>query len=308
MVVIGDLHLQEKWIKRQQTERAIAWLKEQEPIKAASILVLLGDLFEVAYPSVDLVVFYFQLFKDWKDKTIYILEGNHDCNLETNALDFFKTFDNVKVIKTAQEIEIEGKKCLFLPHYDYENTDKEPMHIAYSAMSGTYDYIFAHVTDETQCFGGNLFCNLSNIKGQRLFGHVHSPDVQKGGSYLGSIIKNSSTEKDDQKYYAVIDDAGYHLMEVPSFMEYETVRYGDDVVCKDKLAFINVLDAPTKAEAEAYYETKFPNSRCNKVITKRQQMLSTEVVNTESEESNFETFCEEKQISEDVQDICKKVL
>lgn len=308
MVVIGDVHLQEKWIKKRQVEMFFEWIKEQDFLKKEKILVFLGDLFEVAYPSVELVVYYLQLFKDWKDKTIYILEGNHDCNLETNALDFFKTLDNVTVVKDAQEIDIEGKKCFFLPHYDHEGTDKEPMLEAYSKLEGTYDYIFAHVLDETQNFGSANFCDLTKLKGKKLFGHVHSATVQNDGTYLGSVIKNSSTEKDDQKLLAVINESGLQIVNIPSFMEYETVNYGDEPSCKDKLVFLNVLEAPSKAEAMNFYETKFPNSRCNKVITKRQKILNTEVVATESEEGSFEAFAEEKGLSDTVKAICKKVL
>lgn len=309
MIVIGDVHLRDNEIKKLQAEAFFTWIKEQEFLKKEQIIVFLGDLFEVAYPSVDLVVYYLQLFKDWKDKTIYILEGNHDCNLETNALDFFKTLDNVIVIKDAQEIEIEGKKCFCLPHYDHEGTDKEPMIVAYSKLEGTYDYIFAHVLDETQNFGNSKnFCDLTKLKGKKLFGHVHSPTVQKDGTYLGSVTKNSSTEKDDQKLLAVIDESGLNFVNVPSFMEYETVKYGEDPTHKDTLVYLNVLEAPSKFEAKNYYETKFPNVKINKVITKRQEVLNTEVPVTETDEVGFEAFAIEKGLSPEVIDICKKVL
>lgn len=308
MVVLGDVHLTDNWIKRQQVKKFFEWLKKQEFLKKETSIVFLGDLFETPRPYSAEVNVYLNLFiNEWSDKSIYILEGNHDCNLQENALNFFSYLSNVKVIKELSEITIDDKKCLFLPHYDHEGTDKLPMCKYYSSLSGTYDYIFAHVMDETQNFGGD-FCDLKNIKGQRLFGHVHTPTVQNSGSYLGSVVKNSSTEKDDQKYLAVIGPEKYKLVEIPSFMEYETVTFGEEPKHKDTLVLLNIVDAPTKAEALAFYETKFPEIKCNKVTSKRQRILSTESKDVLTEQDSWNMFCTEKKLDDDVKNICSKLL
>lgn len=308
MIVIGDLHLMEKRAKFAQTTDFFKWLNDKPEVKAEKNIVLLGDLFEVSSPAQSLVVFYLNMFTNvWKDKNIYILQGNHDFSFANNALDYFSFISNVKLIKEMVEIEIENKKCLFLPYYDYEGTDKKPMHEVYSALSGSYDYIFAHVCDETQNFGKN-FCDLKNVKGMKLFGHIHTPTIQKNGNYLGSAVKNSSTEKDDTKYLAHIYDNHCDFVKVPSFLEYETVRFGEDPKTTDNNLLLNVLDAPTKADAVILYETKYPKAQCNKVTTKREAILSTEVVQTDSEEASWEEFCKEKNIPEEIQAICRDLV
>lgn len=308
MLVIGDLHLMRNWIKKQQVENFFEWLHKQDCFTKEKNIVFLGDLFEIPCPDVSLVVFYLQVFsKIWKDKTIYLLEGNHDHNLTENALDYFTVLDNVKLIKDLQELEIEGRKCLFLPDYSYEGTDKLPMEEYYSSLKGEYDYIFAHVMDETQNFGSK-FCDLKNVKGKRLFGHIHTSTLEKGGNYLGSAVKNSSTEKDDNKVLALINADGLKLVQVPSFLEYETVNYGDEPNCKDNLLLLNVTGAPSKAEAEEFYEAKFKNIKLNKVTTKRQLILSSEAIDEVSESASWEAFSKEKKLPETVDAICRELL
>lgn len=308
MLVIGDLHYMSNWIKKKQTELFAEWLQDQECFKTSKTILLLGDLFEIPTPASYLVAFYLKLFtKDWADKNIIIVKGNHDSNTEEDALDHFMFLDNVTIVKEKTEMEIEGLKCLLLPHYDHEGTDKPPMTEYYSSLSGEYDYIFAHVMDETQNFG-KAVCDLSKIKGKRLFGHVHTANVRNGGNYLGSAVKNSSTEKEDQKLLALITKNSLDYVEVPSFMEYETVVYGEDVKCTDKLVLVNVTEAPTKSEAENYYQSKYPKLKVNKVTTKRQRVLATEAIQETSEADSWKAFCEEKKIPESVQAICARVL
>lgn len=308
MLVIGDMHYTSNWIKKLQVEKFVDWLNKQEALISAKNIVLLGDLFEIPTPEAFLVAFYLKLFaRDWGDKHIYILEGNHDSNAEEDALDHFMYLDNVTVVKEATEIQIEGNKCLFLPHYDHEGTYKRPMTEVYSELSGSYDYIFSHVMDETQSFG-KAVCDLSNLQGRKLFGHVHSPNILKGGNYLGSVIKNSSTEKDDQKILANITSTGLDYVTVPSFLEYETVEFGNEIACKDKLVLLTVTEAPTRAEAVDFYEAKNSNVKINKVITKRQRVLSTEVVTDFSDQDAWETFCKEKNLPDSVKEICTKVI
>lgn len=310
MLVVGDLHLSDNRIKKLQTEAFVDWLIEQDVFKNSKNIIFEGDLFEVASPGSGLVSFYLNLFANrCPDKMFYIVEGNHDVSLAENALNYFTFLKNVKLITEHVELEIEGKKCLFLPHYDFENTDKPPMYEVYSKLSGKYDYIFGHIMDETQSFGNKkTVCDLSNLQGTKLFGHVHSPNKLTDGNYLGSAVKNSSTEKDDQKILAYITETGCEYVNVPSFMEFETVNYGEEPKNTDKLVLLNILDAPTKHEAETYYESKYPKAKCNKVITRRKAVLETQVVERASEEASWEAFCKEKDLPENVKRICEKVL
>lgn len=307
MLVLGDLHYQENWIKKKQVELFFEWLNSQDFIKEEKNIILLGDLFEIPTPSSSLVSFYLNLFLNvWKDKYIYILQGNHDYNLSTNSLDFFKSLNNIKIIKKSSEIEIENKKCLFLPYYSYEGTDEIPMCEYYSSLKGEYDYIFGHIEDEEQHFG-DKFCNLINLKGKRLFGHIHTPTIQKGGHYLGSCIKNSSTEKDDEKFLAIIKD-DLKIQLIPTFMIYETLEYGQEVNEKEKLVMLNITNAPSKIETINFYESKYSDVKINKVTTKRQEMLETEKVVKNSEIDNWELFCKEKDLSKPVRKICEEVI
>lgn len=307
MLVIGDVHLQENWIKRKQAELFFDWLNNQDFFKKESNIIFLGDLFEIPTPSSSLVSFYLNLFLNiWKNKFIYILQGNHDYNLETNSLNFFESLDNVKIIKGCEQGLIEKKKCLFLPYYSYEGTDKKPMVEFYSSLEGVYDYIFGHIEDEEQHFR-DRFCNLKNVKGKRVFGHIHTSTIQKGGHYLGSCIKNSSTEKDDEKYLAVIKDS-LQLIKIPNFLNYETIKYGDEIKNNKELIMLNVNDAPSKTEVINFYENKYNNVKVNKVITKRQKLLETEKIIKNKSVDSWKLFCKEKGIKNEVNVICKKII
>lgn len=307
MLVLGDIHLQENWIKRKQVELFFDWLNNQEFLKEETNIVFLGDLFEIPTPSSSLVSYYLNLFLNiWKNKTIYILQGNHDYNLSTNSLDFFESLNNVKVIKELSIKNIENKTCLFLPYYSYEGTNEKPMQEYYSSLFGEYDYIFGHIEDETQHFG-DKFCDLQKVKGKRVFGHIHIPDIQKNGHYLGSCIKNSSTEKDDQKYLAIIKDE-LKLKLIPSFMQYETVDYGEELKDLNNYINLNVIDAPSKIEAINFYENKYSNVKVNKVITKRQKLLETERIVKNRDIDSWKLFCKEKNLKNEVKDICEKVV
>lgn len=307
MIILGDIHLQENWIKKKQVELFFNWLNNQDFLKKESTIILLGDLFEIPVPSSSLVSFYLNLFLNtWKDKYIYILQGNHDYNLSTSSLDFFESLDNVKIINNLIELNIEDKKCLFLPHYSHEGTNKQPMVETYSNLSGTYDYIFGHIEDEEQHFT-DKFCNLANIKGLRVFGHIHTPTIQKNGHYLGSCVKNSSTEKDDEKYLALINES-LQLIKIPNLLNYETIKYGDEVKDQKTLILLNVNEAPSKIEAINFYENKYPNVKINKVITKRQEMLETKKFVKSSDDEAWKLFCEEKQLTDSVKNICEKVI
>lgn len=308
MLVLGDLHLQENWIKRKQVENFFNWLNNQEFIKNEKKIILLGDLFEIPTPDSQLVLFYLDLFANkWKDKDIYIIQGNHDYNLETNSLDFFKFLDNVEIIKEKAERQIEMKAILFLPYYSHENTDKKPMTEYYSSIEGKWDYIFGHIEDDTQHFG-NKYCDLSKIKGKKVFGHIHTPDIQKKGNYIGSCIRNSSTEKNDKKYLALISKDNFELIEIPVFMEYETVEYGEEIKTKNNLVMLNVTNAPSRIDAVNFYESKYSNVKINKVITKRQKTLENEKVIKNSDKDNWDLFCKEKSLSDQVKNICKNII
>lgn len=305
MLVLGDLHLQENWIKKKQVELFFEWLNKQDFIEKEKYIILLGDLFETPIPSSQLVLFYLDLFANkWKDKIIYILQGNHDYNLETNSLDFFKFLSNVEVIKDKTEKQIEMKSILFLPYYSHENTNKKVMIDYYTSLEGNYDYIFGHIEDETQHFG-DKYCDLIKLKGKRVFGHIHTSDIQKGGHYLGSCIKNSSTEKSDQKYLAIINE-DLILKIIPSFLRYKTVKYGEKLEDIKELVLLNVTEAPTKQDAITLYESS--NIKCNKITTVRQHFLETSKIVKNKDKDIWREFCTEKNLKESVQKICETIL
>lgn len=305
MLVLGDLHLQENWIKKKQVELFFEWLNSQDFTKKEKYIILLGDLFETPIPNSQLVLFYLEIFANkWKDKIIYILQGNHDYNLETNSLDFFKFLNNVEVIKDKTEKQIEMKNILFLPYYSHENTNKKAMIDYYSSLEGSYDYIFGHIEDETQHFG-DKYCDLTKLKGKRVFGHIHTSDIQKDGHYLGSCIKNSSTEKDDQKYLTIIQE-NLELKLIPSFLSYKTVKYGEKLEDIKDLILLNVTEAPTKQDAITLYESS--NIKCNKITTTRQQFLETSKTIKNKDKDIWKEFCKEKNLKDSVQKICETVL
>jgi UDP-2,3-diacylglucosamine pyrophosphatase LpxH len=85
-LVIGDLHLQERNPKKEQTLRTLHWIENLIQNNNETILILLGDLVESINSVPELLEIYFDLFLNkYKFKEIWILRNSifYSFNIQT---------------------------------------------------------------------------------------------------------------------------------------------------------------------------------------------------------------------------------
>lgn len=238
-IIVGDLHHQKKEPKCFQVPLFFEWLSKQPYYNKNNILILLGDLVESVFEPDDIPSYFIDLFLNvFPFKEIIILEGNHDKNLQTSLTDLFRPIPKVRVISEDQLMVLGKTSFLFLPHYDHEGTDMEPMHIYYNGIHEKYtqevDYCCHHLYDETA--PGKRVCDLSGLKVKKFrAGHIHLPDVREGGHYLGSVTLNSSSESGKTPLISVVnlEDGKEELISVPKFLEYREISYPENLLPRE---------------------------------------------------------------------------
>lgn len=327
-VVVGDLHLTYKKPKYNQVIDFLDWLFSSEYNSKENELILLGDLVEEINSPNELLEVYIDYFLNRsKFERIKILQGNHDCNIESTYLSAFRPIRNIQIVTQAETQEYEqGTKILFLPFYQHENINKPPMLEYYSSILKdnikeiNFDFCLHHVEDETNHFSNN-FCDLSWINKNCTFlcGHIHTENINKGGRYLGSPILNSKTESQKTPYIAVINHntKKHTLIEVPKWLEYYEVTYPNDLtIPTTKYAIFTVYESLNKEEIIQYYTKQaqekgfvFYHRRVfSKRIKKEDFQISESNIQDKSTLQYFEEYCKTNNVENTVQDLCKEVL
>lgn len=320
LIVVGDIHLQNREPKESQCLDFLEWFFSQDFNNENNSLLLLGDLCEINSPYELYEVYVDYFVNRSKFEQIFILQGNHDCANISTVLSLFRPLPKVKVITEWKTIDFYNTKILTLPFYHHEGiTSKEPMTECYSNLYKTvteeFDYCCGHIEDETNHFSSKKFCDLSQLKVKHfLHGHIHTPNIQNGGHYLGSATLNSVSEKDDTKYIAVIDGKTkeFELQEIPRFLGYYTVEYPNKLE-KPKTPYAiftikNALDKQTVLneygkQAEELGFTLYTN----KVLKQKVAEIETGTIE-QTEKPNFEKFAKSVGLSNEIFDICNEVI
>lgn len=329
IIVVGDLHLRDKKPYFNQTIHILESIfNNEEYNNPDNILLLLGDLIEKINASYEIVQVYIDLFLNKsKFKIIKILKGNHDSALlkdsnnditQSTVLSVFTPFKNVEVIDSWGKETIDNIKVLYLPHYDHEGTDKEPLETVYSRLGNEiteeFDYGFTHVEDETSHFGSK-FCDLSKLKvKQYLNGHIHTQNITEGGRFLGSPGFNSSSEKDKAPYIAVIDTISkkYELVAVEKYIDYLEVIYPNEPpISKRPYPIYTIFDSLDKEESISFYSKKISPFYCRKVFSKRGKEAEL-ITSSDYKEKNildyFNDYSIANKLDKDISEICIETL
>ena len=261
LVVIGDLHFQiSNKCKYKQVLMFFDWLNKQEFNSEANDVLFLGDIaeFNTTYSICGELI---GLFNKLKFNKIYVLQGNHDISVTESILNIFKDIDRVEVISDFTIKDFNNVHAMLCPYYHHEGKGLEPMNIYYSNLYKTlkdehFDYCFHHLEDETNHFS-DKYCDFSKLNiDYFLCGHIHTADVQKGGHYLGSPIKNSKVESRKETFIATIDTETkkYELINVPNFMDYYECNDKEIPEVDTPLALVTVRDMISKEESEKFYK------------------------------------------------------
>lgn len=325
IVVVGDIHYQEKMPKKAQAEQVIDFIfNNKEYNNSNNVLFLLGDLVENVESPHEVLGYFVNLFLNRAEfEWVYILQGNHDACITSSLLSVFKPIQNITIIQEPTIVNIHNKKILALPYYYHEGTSLPPMIENYSSIlkdlysNQSFDLVFHHVEDETEHYG-KKFCDLSWVNTKDwLCGHIHTCSLQKGGRYLGACTLNSSTEKGRQPYIAYVTDApGYKLIPVPKILDYYTVDYPNELPdITTPYALWMVTNSIDKEETIAYYTKKakekgqdfFYRKIMQKAFEKfeRSSIIKHEKTSLIDE---FEIYSNKLNLSDEVSTICKSLI
>lgn len=321
LCIVGDIHISDNPAKYKQATDFFKWFLESPYNSEEYDKLFLGDLYDDPEPSNRCVGAVLGFIYSLLGKKL-IITGNHDRKPETNALEVFTALKDVTLYDRDTEVDINGLKCLLLPHMDPEVLGLPPLTDYYNEQvskiysKNTYDYVFHHLEDETKHFG-DKFVDLSNIKGVIVAGHVHTADITEGGHYLGSVCKNSSAEKDDHKYIAYIDYSSKRisLEEIPSFLEYGALEYPNLPSHFDGTTLYTVTKAPTKQDALVFYTKEFANHGGTfyplLIVSLRNEILYNENNNTKeiiSESDYLDKYATENKVSDSILNKCKELI
>lgn len=318
LIVVGDIHLQEREPKKSQCLDFLSWLFNQDFNNENNSLLFLGDLCEINSPYELYEVYVDYFVNRSKFEQIFILQGNHDCANISTVLSLFRPLPRVKVITNWEIIKFYNCNLIMLPHFNHEGTDEVSMVELYSNLYKTvtdeFDYGFGHIEDDTQNFSKHYPSTKDLKVKQWMNGHVHAPTIQNGGNYLGSATLNSSTESGDTKYLAIIDGETkeYELKEIPKYLEYYTVEYPNKLEKpKTKYAIFTVKNVLDKNVALEEYSKQAKEMGfefyTNKVL--KQRVTEVEIDDVEkSEKPNFQKFAKSVGLSNEVFDICNEVI
>lgn len=323
LIVVGDIHLQNKEPKKSNAIDTLNWIFDDKELNNKNnSLLLLGDMCEVNSPF-ELYGIFVDLFTNKSSfAKVWIVQGNHDCINMSSVLSLFAPLKNVEVIQEWKIIDFYNTKILTLPFYSHEGSTKKPMKEVYSHLYENeeikdveFDYCMGHIEDETNHFSSKNFCDLSQLKVKHfLHGHIHNGNAWDGGHYLGSACANSVAERNIDKKIAIIDGETKEceFVTLPKFMEYYTVEYPNKLEKpKTKYAIFtvkNVLDKNTALEeySKQAKEMGF-EFYTNKVL--KQRVTEVEINDVEkSEKPTFEKFAKSVGLSDEVFDICNEVI
>jgi len=305
LIICGDLHFREEQPFYNIAVKFIDWLSKQ--FNENDSLLLLGDVFDKSKPSALEYHLAIESFsKKLKFKKIYIIHGNHTWSRKYgSALEPLKLYKNIEIIYQPTILEIENKKCICLPFYpySYKEEDKtiiqmkeryEKIHLEEGFDKA--DYIFAHLFYK-EFFGD--FIDISNIKGKLVCGHYH---VQEE-NYLGTPFPQSYTEKDQIGHLLKIDDDKEEYIDVPKFLEYRDMKYGEKVSHLKEVEYIyTIKNAPSFKEAYS----KYPNLHIRRIELESKEDESVHYESLDKVKSVREhlvDFLNEKKIKKSIGDI-----
>ena len=302
LIVMGDPHFRKVEPFFSAQKESVNWFIKQDFNNEENYYVNLGDVFDSSSPNPDAIDLAIDFNNKLKFKEKNYLVGSHDYNRLKNSYSPtpLGRDKNTEIFYEPAIINIKNLKCLILPFiYDKTFLDKsmkeyyENLPEKYSNQE--YDFIFHHVQDSSIKFNAedDSGINLDYLKGKRIGGHIHHR--RKG--YLGTPLINRFDEKGKDSFILIIDleTKEEEYIEVPKFMDYETIDY--EIDCPDPcIRIFDIINAPSRAAAEE----KFKGLFLRNIELKKTLEESKEVVEEQSASSikdHFINFCNKQKVS-----------
>lgn len=330
LVLLGDIHFRDdtEYFKK-ICESFLNWYDKWHHNNKDNDLILLGDLVESAVLSGRVVDYLYRFMSLSRFKSVNICVGNHDkkkLNGVTQlSYDFYKNNDKIHIYETLSEVEISGKKVLFMPYFLGVNQYSMNMHDYYSDVPfnknlkfDSYDLVVGHFGGSDTIFPGNTdyVDNLDKIKTNHLIlGHIHTRYINKD-RYIGSVFACKKNENDYSRGYVIIDDNGErHDEPLPLFNEYLTVSYPDELPKSDAIVPIyTVLNCTSESLAASRYNDIY----IRRVTSDKTEAVQKRFVPGYDDFDSVKTldmaqmlvsfFVEHPQYEEDLKNICLSML
>lgn len=324
IAIFGDVHIGTRQPYFRSAVKVLDWMSKDPIINnEETLLISLGDIYDEETNNGDTNYEVLSFYKKLKNKDKIIIEGNHEKSLrEGSALKSLSIIDGVELISEPELRNIEGLNFLFLPHI-YTDEKGLSMEERYSNLKyeNSIDYCLAHIMDETRQFNKKQkICDLSNLKiKKRIFGHDHNYSLDSGGNYLGSVMPNSSTEKDKKPKIYIIDleTKKDYTIDVPLFINYYTVQYPESLPeINVEFPILNITESLDREESVNYYmneaKEKGIDLTINRVFRKRFMNDKAEIEDNgkvyTTDLEYYGIFEKEKEVSSGVSTIIRKVI
>lgn len=295
MISVGDLHIKENepyWRGMQQL--LLYWLNEWQ--KRKEPLVFLGDIYDTSSPNWECVKIFQDFLVQW-EHPVYIIHGNHEMSYQKkSALLGLMALPNVRVFFEPEEFELEGKRCFAMP-FLYQKERRQ----AYNEMTGTYDYIFTHLTHKKYSFGGEF--NEFKMKGTHIHGHIHVTDdfQEEGNRYILAGVPQTTRngEQEFDKRAVLLGTSGVTFEELPKFMDIIDLPFGKFPENPNYL--INIHSAPSLAAVGEMYKGYFYRKNGVDVLRTDAEAASVDTSKiSKTIEEEFSEWAKEKKYSAEV--------
>jgi DNA repair exonuclease SbcCD nuclease subunit len=259
IVLVGDTHFK-KW---EQTKKQLDLLEFLDSEYRQDDLIFLGDVFDTPSPHWDVYTEVYSWFKKRSENSnIYILHGNHEDNLRRgSSLDAFKILPNTHLITDVTELDIQGKKWLFLPYALHAQKE-------FMELEGNYDYIATHNTPVKHQFFDEGFDLPSSVSAKACFwGHIHTQDEYEVNNIIYSLVGVPYPTRVGEENWtyrvAYVDDETFRYKAIPTMYDYNHVQYGELPDSDEN--FVIIENAPSDTQAREFYS----DYMIKKVILKR---------------------------------------
>jgi hypothetical protein len=326
IVVIGDLHIKNKEPWMSAVDGFFSWLRmwDEQQSENNVTYVFTGDIIDEHTPPGQVHSILASTFFTGRLQNanhVYIIQGNHDIGRHTSGIEYLNVSDNVTVVKTLQEIEVNQVKILCLPYFYKTSTDQPNMRELYENLpkeyNKTYDLIIGHIADETDgCFGTGIDLSKNDkLSGKRVLGHIHHSESD---NFIGVPIITRYNERDHEPVIQVYDasDLSKSFVDVPKFIQYETITYGDPVPCSQKHIneeftqhiIYDIEDAPSRDAAYNKYSEIYIREVEVKPSKEDQEIRELVEADNLSVQEYFKQFVDTNKVNKEVEAKLMEVL
>lgn len=273
IVSVGDLHLQSLRPWSIETGRRVVRDLIESPLNNKNnVLILLGDLTELAVLDGEVFALLMELFCNLNYKQVYVLRGNHDGKVVDGRV--VATFDFIKerpglftspvtIVEEPRILSsIEGLKCMFLPHLFGEtpehNLDIYEKRFPAAELEKDVDVIFGHFTNQMRSEPGRKY-NVQWMvdrwpEAKWCFGHNHNPGPGYQGSHIPNTISEANKDRQVRTYEKVGAEVVETILPATRILDYYNVRFPEALPAVDaEIPVWTIYECEDEAVARSVY-------------------------------------------------------